>query len=152
MEGIVGLAAALRVVERIDQRVERDGDRLQVALAGALAGEANGLAFDGDARLQHVVEDVGLGREAERQRLAQHRGVGAAHEGAAAVLDVEQAEHGQRPQRLAQHRPADVERQRQLALGQQPVARLELAGEQAVAEEGEHARRAALCSPPGPAS
>ncbi len=119
--------------------------RLQVALAGALAGEANCLAFDGDARLQHVVEDVGLRCEAERQRLAQHRGVGAAHERAAAVLDVEQAEHGQRPQCLAQHRPADIESGRQLALGQQPVAGLELSGEQAVAEEGEHARRAALC-------
>jgi len=53
------------------------------------------------AGLQHVVQDVGLGGEAERQRLAQHRGIGGAHEGAAAVLDVEQAQHGERAQRLA---------------------------------------------------
>ena len=137
MEGVVGLAALLRVVERIDQRVEHAGQRLQVALARPLAGETNGLALDGDAGLQHVVQDVGLGRQAERQRLAQHRGVGRAHEGAAAVLDVEQAQHGERPQRLAQHRPADAQRQRELALGQQPVACLQFARQQLVAKEGE---------------
>jgi hypothetical protein len=39
---------------------------------------------------------------------------------------------------------ADAQRQRQLALGQQPVARLQLARQQAVAKEGEDPRRAAL--------
>jgi hypothetical protein len=124
VEGVVGRTASLRVVEGIDQRVERARDPLQVALARPLAGQPNRLAFDGDAGLQHVVQDVGLGGEAERQRLAQHRGIGGAHEGAAAVLDVEQAQHGERAQRLAQHRPADAQRQRQFALGQKPVAGL----------------------------
>ena len=62
---------------------------------------------------------------------------------AAAVLDVEQAQHGERAQRLAQHRPADAQRQRQLALGQQAVACLQLARQQPVAKEGENPRRAA---------
>ena len=44
------------------------------------------------------------------------------------MLNVEEAEHGKRAQGLAQHRPADVERLRQLALGQQPVAGLQVAG------------------------
>jgi hypothetical protein len=34
------------------------------------------------------------------------------------MLDVEQAQHGQGAQRLAQHRPADTQRQRQFALRQ----------------------------------
>jgi hypothetical protein len=97
------------------------------SIARPFAGETNGLALDGDAGLQHVVQDVGLGCQAERQRLTQHRGIGRAHEGAATVLDVEQAQHRQRPQRLAQHRAAHAQRQRELALGQQAVARLQLA-------------------------
>src|SRR5258707_257958 len=45
---------------------------------------------------------------------------------------------------LAQHRPADAQRQRQFALGQQPVAGLQFAREKPVAKEGKDPRRAAL--------
>jgi hypothetical protein len=60
------------------------------------------------------------------------------------VLDIEQAQHGERAQRLAQHRPADAQRQRQFALGQQPVASLQLAREKPVAKEREDTCRAGL--------
>jgi uncharacterized protein YdbL (DUF1318 family) len=71
VEGIVGATAALGIVERIDERVEQGRDGLEIAFARARAGEPNGLAFDGDASLQDVVEDIGLGRQAERQRLCE---------------------------------------------------------------------------------
>jgi hypothetical protein len=143
MKSEVRLAAGFGVVERIDQRIEESRDGLQIALGGAFAGQPDGLALDGDSRLQDVVQDVGLGGEAQGERLAQHRGVGTAHERAATVLDVEQPQHRERAQRFAQHRSTDPQRQRQLALGQQAVASLQCARQQLVAKEDEDALGAA---------
>jgi len=53
------------------------------------------------------------------------------------MADVEHAQHGERAQRLAQHRPGDPERQRQLALARQAVAGLQAARQQQLAEIGD---------------
>ena len=81
----------------------------------ALAGEPDRLAFDRDPRL-HVVEDVGLMQQAERQGACPAPTSACPHERATAVLDIEQAQHRERrgASRNTGRRPL-------LTLGQRPV-------------------------------
>ncbi len=136
VEGEIGRAALDRIVQRVHQPRQLRADALQVALARPLAGKPDRLALDGDARLHHVVEDVGLLGEAEGEEIRQNRDVGLAHIGALAVADIEEAEHGQRAQRFAQQRPGYAQRQRELAFAQQAISGLQRAAKELLAKEG----------------
>ena len=80
----------------------------------------------------------GLLGEREGEEVVQHRDVRPRHHGADAVADFDDAEHGQRAQRLAHDRPADAELGCEFALGDQAVAGFQRTREQAFAQEGEH--------------
>src|SRR5690606_10938835 len=98
MEGEVGVPAGGGVMNRIHEPREPSADAGEVAVACALAGEADGLALDGDARLHHVIEDARLLSEAEGEEIGEHGEVGRLHESAPAVADVEHPQHGERAQ------------------------------------------------------
>ena len=54
----VGHAARVGLVDRFRNFRQRALQALEIGDAGALAGQPNGLTFDGDARLHHVVHHV----------------------------------------------------------------------------------------------
>ena len=58
----------------------------------------------------------------------------------AARADFDGTDGGQRAQRLAHERSADAQRDRKFALGEQTITRLQLAGDQLVADEADHQR------------
>ena len=104
----------------------------------ALAGEPDRLALDRDAGLHHVIRHVCLLGEREGEEVIEDRDVRSRHDSADAIPDLDNAEHREGPQRLANERPTYAELNCQIALGDQPIAGFQRAGEQAVAQEGEH--------------
>ena len=138
MERIIGIRAGLGVVHGGMDAVQRGTQPLQIGQGGPRAGQANGLALDGDARLHRVVEQLGTLRQGEGKEVTNSRNVGAAHHGAHAVTDLHNTDHGKRPQCLAKHRSGNTKLQRQLALGGEPVAGTDGAGEKLVTEKAQH--------------
>lgn len=113
-------------------------EAFEIGDVGALAGEADRLAFDRDAGLHDVVEHVRLLGEREGEEVVQHGDVRPRHHGADAVADLDDAEHGEGTQRLTDDRTADAELGCQLAFGNQAVTGLERSRKQALTQEGEH--------------
>ena len=138
MEFEVGHAAGVRFVDRFRDPRQRCLQTFEIGDVCAFAGEPDRLAFDRDAGLHHVIRHVRLLGEREGEEVIQDRDVRSRHDGADAIPDLDDAEHRQRPQRLANERPTYAELNCEIALGDQAIAGFQRAGEQAIAQEGEH--------------
>ena len=76
-------------------------------------------------------------RHGKGKELTEHGNVGGAGDGSDPVQDLDDADHRQCPQRLAQRRTGNTELQAKLALGREEVAGLDGAGKELRAQEGE---------------
>ncbi len=128
VEGGVELLALLGVleVEPLPHVRQHGFDLVELFEGGPLRGQARRGGFEDPAHLEHVQEGVALHREEHGQGADDVVGLGAADEGALARADVDDAEHLQRPDGLAHGGPADLESVREIPLGEQLVAGLQL--------------------------
>ena len=109
MEGIIRPAAAQRVLDRLDDPLERGAKGIEIGGRGLAAGEPHGLALDCDACLHDVVDRVGFLRQRQREELAEHGEIRAPHHRAVAAADLHRTQRRQRAQSLAHDRAADPE-------------------------------------------
>jgi len=84
------------------------GQAIVIALGCPAAGEAHGLAFNGDTRLHHVVHHIWLVSQYEGEEFAENRNVGFCYHRADAMTDLYSANHRQRSERFPQYRAADA--------------------------------------------
>ena len=98
----------------------------QVLVGAAARGQAGDLDLDDQPGLDELVGDAALERGGDRRGLAVGRRL-AGDEHALAVADLDDAEHREAVQRLADGRSADAELPRQLALRGHLRARRQLA-------------------------
>ena len=122
----------------------------EIAQGGALAGQPDGLAFDGDARLHHVLDHARVAGDGEGEEVAEDGDIGAADDGAGPLADFHHAQHGEGAQGFAQHGPADAELGGEFAFAGEAVAGGDGAAEQLLAQEREHFFEAATCGGIGP--
>lgn len=108
MEFEVGHAARIGLVDGLPDFRQCTLQPFEIGNVGALAGEADRLAFDRDARLHDVVKHVRLVGEGEGEEVVQYRDVRPGHHSTDAVADLDDAEHRQGTQRLANDRPANA--------------------------------------------
>ena len=127
-----------------------------VVVGGVLGGKLGGEAFDGALRV-HDLGGADAGEvELHRERLGEQPRIAARHPRAAALAhpDLGDAERLKRAQRIARDDPADAVARRDLVLGADAVAGLELLGKQRVAHvgddlRGQRRRAARKENPPG---
>ena len=126
----LGQRSPLHVVDRRELD-EAPGELLEVRavlLVGALGGPARGLRLEADAELRQLVrrraaeaeERVERGPDLVALRLADERAAGRTR------ADLDRAERLERPEALAQRRPADAEEAAELTLVGQALPRDEL--------------------------
>ena len=103
---------------------------------GVLGGEFGGEALDRALRIHDLADGHAGEIELHRERLGEQPRIALRNPRAAAVahLDVDDALRLQRAQRIARDDPADAEALRQVLLGAEEIARLELLGEQRLAD------------------
>ena len=124
MKLVVGVGTRSLVVDSRLDALRRTAQALNAGRHRSFAGQANGLALDGDARFQNIIHHLGALGEREGEEVAEHRGVRPANDGAGAVQDLDDTDHGQGAHGLAQHGAGDAESEAQLALRRQATAGL----------------------------
>ena len=120
-----------------------DREPRDVGVGGVLGRKLGGEAFDGALRV-HDLGRADAGQiELHRERLGEQARIAARHPRAAALahLDLGDAERFERAQRIARHDPADAVARRDIVLGAEQIAGLELLGKQRVAHVGDDLRR-----------
>src|ERR1700730_4695221 len=125
MELEISYATGIRFVDCFRDAGQRPLQSLEVGCSCTFRREADSLAFDGDARFHHVVDQIGLLSEREGEEVVQHRDIGSSDNSADAVADLDDAENCEGSQSLANDRPTDAKLRRELSFRPETVARLQ---------------------------
>ena len=115
--------AGIRIVDRLDDARERLLQLLEIGHGRPFRREPDSLALDGDARLHHIVDDVGLLGEREGEKVVEHGQVRPADDCSDPVADLDHPQHSEGAKSLPQDRSADTELRSKIALRDEPVAR-----------------------------
>jgi hypothetical protein len=119
----------IRIVDRVSDEGERLLQLFEIGHRRPLRREANCLAFDGDARLHHIVDDFRLLRKGECEEIVENGQIRTAHDGSDAVADFHHSQHGERTQSLPQNRAANAELRSKIALRDEAVTGTQRASE-----------------------
>ena len=126
MERDVELAEAVGIVDRPVHRPDELVELGDAAFADPKRREADVARLDHPPRLEELDERDAVLGEDEVEVRDQLLGLQRRDVGAVALADIHHAHQGERPERFAQHRPADVHHPGEIPLRRQLVARSQL--------------------------
>jgi hypothetical protein len=125
----VGVDVTLGRLDGVPHPVELEAHRSHVLWPGTLGGETGDLDLEDLTHLQKLPQGLRLDAQEQPERVAHGPLAAAANHSAAAVLDADEAACLEQVQGLPDDRPAHPEARTQLALGREPLPRLQPAGD-----------------------